>query len=141
MTARRVALAALVLLLWAGAWVAIGRLDDARTRLASARAAPPPRALALPADAWTSGPDALAARITRAAAARRLMVERLAPRPAPPGLAGIDLVLSGPEPALVALVAEVEAARPIVRLSHWRLERAAGTGAVRLTARAVAPWR
>ncbi len=83
---------------------------------------------------------AFVASLRRAAADRRLLLERLAPLPANarmPAELSADLILSGPEADVLAVVRSIEAGRPLIRFAFWRLARTGpAETAVRLEARA-----
>ncbi|MBP8232345.1 hypothetical protein [Rhizorhabdus sp.] len=79
--------------------------------------------------------------VRRAAADRRLLLERLAPLPPNarmPAELSADLILSGPEADVLDVVRDLEAGSPLVRFAFWRLARTGpAETAVRLEARAI----
>ena len=120
---------------------ALGNLAAARAeravlaaQLAGPQGPPPPllvSGLALGGDA-----AALAANIRERARSGGVLVEALANVSGPGRLVVLQLRLSGPEKAVLALADSLERDTPLVRLRGWRL--AGIEGGVRLTAEAVA---
>jgi hypothetical protein len=122
------------------------RGDLLRLRMRAAMGSTVPQPL-LPKGLGFAGRDraeaekAFVASLRRAAADRRLLLERLAPQPANvrmPAELSADLILSGPEADVLAVVRSIESGRPLIRFAFWRLART-GTAetAVRLEARAI----
>ncbi|MBD3731571.1 MAG: hypothetical protein IE934_02460 [Sphingopyxis sp.] len=122
------------------------RGDLLRLRMRAAMGSTVPQPL-LPKGLGFAGRDraeaekAFVASLRRAAADRRLLLERLAPLPANarmPDELSADLILSGPEADVLAVVRSIEAGRPLVRFAFWRLARTGpAETAVRLEARAI----
>lgn len=153
MTARLWAAAVVAGLLLAAALAlpmagALDRLADAREtrdRYAAAlrNPSPPPVVapeLALAAPDRASATRQLARQLRAAATAGGLLVETIAPAdPGAPGLAALDLRLSGPEKAVLAFADRAERGRPIARFARWQVAAGEG-GSIRLDARLVAPW-
>ncbi|MGN7999417.1 hypothetical protein [Sphingomonas sp. 22176] len=121
---------------WTG--TALGRLAKARAARASAAAA-----LAAPtslsallkpelAFAGTNAAAAIRARIERLAQGGGVLVEAVAPIAAPPPLVMVQLRVSGPEKAVLALADAIERERPLLRFRSWRVAPAEG-GGVRLS--------
>ncbi|WP_294258295.1 hypothetical protein [uncultured Sphingomonas sp.] len=121
---------------WTGA--ALGRLAKARAARASAVAA-----LAAPAsDSAVLQPDlafpraeaigAIRGRVERLAHGGGVLVEALAPAAQPAPLVMVELRVSGPEKAVLALADAIERERPLLRFHSWRVEAVAG-GGVRLS--------
>lgn len=126
---------------------ALDRLADAREhrgRVVAALAAPPPAPVAagaLAAADRAAATRTLAAQVRTAATAGGLLVETLAAAdPGAPGLAALDLRLSGPEKAVLAFADRAERGRPLARFARWRIAAGEG-GSIRLDARLVAPWQ
>lgn len=141
-----VAVVAAMALAWAGLAALASARSDRAALASQARQgalAPAPllgEGLAFGADR-TAATGALLDGLRRAAAARRLLVERLAGLPpvegAPAELAA-ELVVSGPEADVFSFVHSVETARPAIRFASWRVMRTGpGETAIRLEARAV----
>lgn len=127
---------AVLLAPWTGA--ALGALAKARAaRAATMAAAAAPSASApilRPELAFPRGTASAAvrARIDRLARGGGVLVESVTPAVAPAPLALVDLRLSGPEKAVLALVDALERERPLVRFRAWRIVPAEG-GGVRLS--------
>ncbi|MET3722393.1 hypothetical protein [Sphingomonas trueperi] len=121
---------------WTG--TALGRLAKAR----AARAAVVASMATAPAGAPVLKPDfafsqadasaAIRARVERLAHGGGVLVEALAPTAAPPPLVMVQLRVSGPEKAVLALADAIERERPLLRFRSWRVEPAEG-GGVRLS--------
>ncbi|MGC6330362.1 hypothetical protein [Rhizorhabdus sp. FW153] len=122
------------------------RGDLLRLRMRAAMGSTLPQPL-LPKGLGFAGRDraeaqaAFVATLRRAAGDRRLLLERLAPLPANarmPAELSADLILSGPEADVLAVVRDLEAGSPLVRFAFWRLARTGpAETAVRFEARAI----
>ncbi|PCD03705.1 hypothetical protein COC42_04960 [Sphingomonas spermidinifaciens] len=137
---------ALAALAWSGAGDALARLDAARAIAADARAeAAPIDRLAdapwrLQAPSARAAAAAVAARIRDGAKRNGVLVERAgAGAPVGPGLARLDLSLSGPEKAVLAVADAIERESRGARWERWRLEATAG--GVRLSGSVAVAWR
>ncbi len=120
---------------WTGA--ALGALAAARAARAAAVvvAAAPAAApdivrpdLAFPR---AGAAQALRKRVEQLAHGGGVLIEAMAPAPGPAQLVLLDLRISGPEKAVLALADAVERERPMARFRAWRIEPAEG-GGVRL---------
>jgi hypothetical protein len=120
---------------WTGS--ALGVLAKARAAHASAlaaEAAPASGAVVVrPELAFgrADAPAAIRARIERLAHGGGVLVEAIEPTPAPAPLVMVELRISGPEKAVLALADAIERERPLLRFRNWRIESAEG-GGVRL---------
>lgn len=141
----------LILLLLAPATgSAVGQLQAARHARATAAiaatapvrpAAPLVRAdLRLPGDNAARAGRALATRIRSLAAAGGVLVEQMQMRPSGDGLVRLQVRVSGPDKAVIALADRIEREAPLVRLRDWQVVALAG-GALRIEGEAVAAWR
>ncbi|HTG38663.1 hypothetical protein [Sphingomonas sp.] len=84
---------------------------------------------------------AVATRLRRDAAANAVLVERIAgASPLGPGLARINVELSGSEKAVLIVADAIEREQPGVRWREWRLAAVSG-GAVRLSGDVAIAWR
>jgi len=121
---------------WTG--TALGRLAKARAARAAAAAAMAAPAAGAPvlktdlAFAGTDAPAAIRARVERLAHGGGVLVEALAPTEAPAPLVMVQLRVSGPEKAVLALADAIERERPLLRFRSWRVDPAEG-GGVRLS--------
>lgn len=121
---------------WTG--TALGALARARSARAAALAVAAAPASNLPvlrpelAFAPGTAAAAVRARIERLARGGGVLVESVRPAAAPPPLVLVELRLSGPEKAVVALADALERERPLVRFRTWRIVPAEG-GGVRLS--------
>ncbi|WP_313537977.1 hypothetical protein [Sphingomonas sp.] len=121
---------------WTGS--ALGRLAKARAGLASAIAVtkvPASDTAVLKPDLTMAGVDATAAirgRVERLAHGGGVLVETVLPTAAPAPLVMVQLRVSGPEKAVLALADAIERDRPLLRFRSWRVEAAEG-GGVRLS--------
>lgn len=135
-------------------WYGLDALTKARSRLASlermidsgSRAGPP----LMSAGAFAGRDRAAAAvrfsrRLSEAAAAQRLLVERIEVQraePDYPALISAHLALSGGEAEVVRFVRSLEADMPTIRFAAWHIGRAApGERSVRFEGRAIALWK
>lgn len=137
--------AALAIAAWA-AVAMVGRLTEARARLARAEEAAATPALAVPHDAAIVAPDRVAAGRRLAAALAdegSISGVRLATAPGegstPPDFVGLRIVARGPEAALRGFARAAEAGPPVIRFARWRIN--ADAAGLRLEAEAIAPWR
>lgn len=129
---------------------ALGKLARARDAVAEARmAAGAPRAapvpltaadLRAPGGSETAAAGGLVVRVRKLAADGGVLVEQAARAPAGEGLVRLQLRLSGPDKAVVALVDRIEREAPLLRFSAWRATALPG-GSVRIEGEAVAAWR
>ncbi|WP_447724133.1 GspMb/PilO family protein [Sphingomonas koreensis] len=129
---------------------ALGKLARARGAVAEARTAvrAPARApvpltaagLRAPGGNEAAAAGALAARVRKLAAEGGVLVEQAARVPAGEGVAKLQLRLSGPDKAVVALVDRIEREAPLLRFAAWRATALPG-GSVRIEGEAVAAWR
>ena len=126
-----------------GLWAA----RQIRSDLQAWIAAPPARisafvapGLALEAPDRATALRALATRIRGNAAAVGVLVETIAPGAMQPGLATVQVRLSGPEKAVIALVDGIERGRPMIRFRYWRAT-ALAEGGVRIEGELVAAWQ
>jgi len=121
---------------WTG--TALGRLAKARAARASAVAAMAAPASSAPvlrpelAFAAADAPAAIRARVERLAHGGGVLVEALTPTAAPAPLVMVQLRVSGPEKAVLALADAIERERPLLRFRSWRVDSAEG-GGVRLS--------
>jgi hypothetical protein len=130
------------------------RLRDARFRLArlesvEARPLPPPGD-PIPSDAWIRSSDrqsaeaAFVAVINASAGRTQVALDRAVPVSAAnskePRLT-LDIVATGPEPALATFIGDVEQGSPLIRFQHWKLSapETAG-GPARFEAQAITVW-
>ncbi len=122
----------------------LGQLASARAELAALRdmaSAPAVARRLVPDEVALAQPDAdrqLIAHLRALATKSGALVESSVPAGSP-GVARVRLRLSGSSDAVIGAVDAIERGRPLVRLSRWRIEAAAGS--VRLQGEAVAPWR
>ncbi|WP_315764255.1 hypothetical protein [Sphingomonas sp. Y38-1Y] len=138
--------AALAALAWPSARASLDRLDAVRAGVAEDRAQAAP-VDTVPNAAWRlragSAPSALASvaqRVRQAASGNGVLVEReAAADPIGPGVAQIDLTLSGPEKAVLAIADRVEREGAGARWQSWRLQPA--PGGVRLSGSVAVAWR
>ncbi len=137
---------ALAALAWSGATDALARLDAARAVAADARAEAAPVDRLADAPWRLAAPSAdtalarAAARLRADAKANGVLVERAAvAAPIGPGLARLDLSLSGPEKAVLAVADRIERTGQGARWERWKL--VAVPGGVRLTGSAALAWR
>lgn len=137
-----------------GASASLAALGDARFRLArltalQMRPASPAGAPVSP-DFYFTAPDRESAAAQAEAAARQaaasvaLPIESLALAPADPEQPlqlALPIAASGPEPAVLAFIAELERSRPAMRLGSWRIVRT-GTdpGSLRVEGTVLAVW-
>lgn len=129
---------------------ALGKLGRARDALAEARAAvrAPVRApvqltaagLRAPGGSEAAAAGALAARVRKLAADGGVLVEQAVRAPGGEGLVKLQLRLSGPDKAVVALADRIERAAPLLRFAAWRASALPG-GGLRIEGEAVAAWR
>jgi len=84
--------------------------------------------------------NGLVARVRKLAADGGVLVEQAAHTPAGEGLVRLQLRLSGPDKAVVALVDRIEREAPLLRFATWRATALPG-GSVRIEGEAVAAWR
>lgn len=129
---------------------ALGKLARARTAAAAAqatvrmptRAAVPLTAegLRAPGGNEAAAAAALTARVRRLAAEGGVLVEQAARAPGGKGLVRVQLRLSGPDKAVVALTDRVEREAPLLRFATWRASALPG-GGLRVEGEAVAAWR
>ncbi len=120
---------------WTGA--ALGALAAARAARAAAAAsaaAPAVRPDIVPPDlafARAGAERVLRARVERLAHGGGVLIEAMNPAAAAPPLVQLEVRISGPEKAVLALVDAVERERPMARFRAWRIDPAEG-GSVRL---------
>lgn len=129
---------------------ALGELSRARTAADAARAAvnAPVRAavpltaagLRAPGGNEVAAAGAIAARVRKLAADGGVLVEQAARVPADEGLVKLQLRLSGPDKAVIALTDRIEREAPLLRFAVWRASALAG-GGLRIEGEAVAAWR
>lgn len=141
---------AAVALLAPATGTALGELERARTAVAEARATvrAPVRAvvpltaanLRAPGGSEAVAASALADRVRRLAAEGGVLVEQAARAPGGEGLVKLQLRLSGPDKAVVALTDRIEREAPLLRFASWRASALAG-GGLRVEGEAVAAWR
>ncbi|MFZ5707138.1 MAG: hypothetical protein ACOY5R_17940 [Pseudomonadota bacterium] len=148
---RLAALVAIVLLLCLVAGLGLAVLErkrsallrlDMRAAAGRLRAAPLlPQGLGFAGRDRAQAQSAFVGTMRRATAERRLLLERLAPMPANdrmPAELSADLVVSGPQQDVLALIHILESGTPLIRFAFWRLSRTGpAETAVRLEARAV----
>lgn len=135
----------LAALAWSGAADSLARLDAARAMAADARAAAAPVDRLADA-AWrrrarsaTAALSAVAIDARRRAQANGVLVERaVAAAPDGPGLARLDLSLSGPEKAVLTVADAIEREGAGTRWAAWRLT--AAPGGVRLSGSVAVAW-
>lgn len=141
---------AAVALLAPATGIALGKLARARETVveariaarAPARAVVPLTAVALraPGGSEAAAAGALTARVRKLAAEGGVLVEQAARVPAGEGLAKLQLRLSGPDKAVVALTDRIEREAPLLRFAAWRASALPG-GGLRIEGEAVAAWR
>lgn len=141
---------AAVALLAPATGTALGELARARDDVARIRAAasgpvaqPVPltaAALRAPGGNDAAAAKLLAAQVRRLAAAGGVLVEQAARVPAGEGLVRLQLRLSGPDKAVVALTDRIEREAPLLRFAAWRVH-ALPQGGLRIEGEAVAAWR
>lgn len=129
---------------------ALGKLERARAAVAQAQAvARAPTRAAVPLTAAglraPGGNEAAAARaqanrVRRLAAEGGVLVEQAEQAPGGEGLVKLQLRLSGPDKAVVALTDRIEREAPLLRFASWRASALAG-GGLRVEGEAVAAWR
>ena len=129
---------------------ALGKLERARGAVAAARAAAnaPARApvpltavgLRAPGGNEAAVARALAERVRKLAAEGGVLVEQAARAPGGEGLVKLQLRLSGPDKAVVALTDRIEREAPLLRFAAWRASALPG-GSLRIEGEAVAAWR
>lgn len=131
---------------WWTAYRNLDNLDLARMLAAreEARSGPADRLAEAPwrlaAGSAGAAQSAVARRVRAAAKANGVLVERLKPaEPVAPGIARVELSLSGPEKAVLTLGDAVERGGSGVRWESWEL--AAVPGGVRLMGMAAIAWR
>ena len=136
----------LAALTWSGATDALARLDAARAVAADTRAAAAPVDRLVDAPWRLTAPSAkaslarVAVRLRADATANGVLVERAAAAaPIGPGLARLDLSLSGSEKAVLAVADRIERAGQGARWARWKI--AAAPGGVRLTGSVALAWR
>jgi len=136
------------------AWFGLGVLEKTRGRLATVEAmarigATPARPLlpvelSYPQEDRRAAEGAMLATVRRAAADRRLLIERVALVPADrakPAELLVDIALSGAEADILHVARMLETGRPAIRFARWRLARTGpAESAIRLDARAMAVW-
>lgn len=141
---------AAVALLAPATGTALGKLARARTAAIEAQAAAraPTRAavpltaegLRAPGGNEAAAAGALTARVRRLAAEGGVLVEQAARAPGGEGLVKVQLRLSGPDKAVVALTDRIEREAPLLRFAAWRANALPG-GGLRIESEAVAAWR
>lgn len=141
---------AAVALLAPATGTALGKLSRARATAVDARAAvsAPARApvpltaagLRAPGGSEAAAAGAIAARVRKLAAEGGVLVEQAVRVPAGEGLVKLQLKLSGPDKAVVAMTDRIEREAPLLRFAAWRASALAG-GGLRIEGEAVAAWR
>ena len=118
-----------------------------RADLAASLAAPPARVrplvapgLAIAAADRASAARSLAGRVRASAASAGVLVETLSPAPSQPGIVMLNVRLSGPEKAVIAMIDGIERGTPLTRFRSWRATALAG-GGVRVEGEMVAAWQ
>lgn len=129
---------------------ALGELWSARqtrAHLTASLAAPPAPVrplvapgLAIAAADRASAARSLAGRIRTSAASAGVLVETLSPVPSQPGIVMLNVRLSGPEKAVIAMIDGIERGTPLTRFRSWRASALAG-GGVRVEGEMVAAWQ
>ena len=128
---------------------ALGKLMRARSAVAEAqlaastpKAAPVPMTAAglrAPGRSEAAAASGLIARVRKLAVDGGVLVEQAARAPAGEGLVKLQLRLSGPDKAVVALADRIEREAPLLRFAAWRATALPG-GSVRIEGEAVAAW-
>ncbi len=118
-----------------------------RAHLAARMAVPPEpdrplvaSSLAIRAQDRTSAMRGLAEHIRRSAAAAGVLVETLTPTAPQPGIVTLQVRLSGPEKAVIAMVDAIERGAPLTRFRNWRAA-ALPDGGMRVEGELVAAWQ
>lgn len=160
---RIIALGLLALLLLIGASLvlkaagsvrdALAELDDRRFRVARLNALaqrtapsagqPVPQGMSFQASSRDAAQAEFAGSLAAAADAAGVTIEGVAALPADPlnpPLIKISFAASGPEPALLGFINEIEQRRPAIRLPTWRMSLNEDAGGLRLNAVALAVW-
>ncbi|WP_109806427.1 hypothetical protein [Sphingosinithalassobacter portus] len=129
---------------------ALDRLSRARTehaRLTAQLAEPEVRPLSLVAPPWRAPQNdagaaarAIAKRLRSAAMANGLLVEQIALRRAPQGLAAVAVQLSGSEKSIIAFVDGISREPPMIRFRSWEIAPGEG-GGLRFSGIAVTAWQ
>lgn len=129
---------------------ALGELSRARAAAFDAQVAvsAPVRApvpltatgLRAPGGSEVAAAGAIATRVRKLAAEGGVLVEQAARVPAGEGLVKLQLKLSGPDKAVIALTDRIEREAPLLRFAAWRASALAG-GGLRIEGEAVAAWR
>lgn len=120
-----------------------GAVDVARVAANAPAARPVPLTVAglrAPGGNEAAAARALVERVRRLAAEGGVLVEQAARVPAGEGLVKLQLRLSGPDKAVIALADRIEREAPLTRFAAWRVAALPG-GGVRLEGEAVAAWR
>ncbi|HEY0623463.1 hypothetical protein [Sphingomonas sp.] len=140
---------AVVALLAPATGTALGKLARAREAVAAMRAAasaparaPVPltaAALRAPGGSEAAAAGLLAARVRKLAAEGGVLVEQAAGVPGGAGLVRLQLRMSGPDKAVVALTDRIEREAPLLRFAAWRAS-ALPDGGLRVEGEAVAAW-
>jgi len=150
-----VAAALAILLALYTAWSGLSRLHERRAAVHAAQSdaeasAIPISDLVPQGGAYRAGTRDIAAeafrlRLLEAAVERRLLVERVAIEPARRDASAAlvaRIAVSGPEAQVLQYAAAVERARPLARLTDWRLQStSAGDGTIRLDGHVSALWQ
>ncbi len=118
-----------------------------RANLAASIAAPPEPVrqlvapgLAIAAPDRAAAARTLAGRIRGSAASAGVLVEVLSPTPSQAGIVTLQVRLSGPEKAVVAMIDGIERGAPLTRFRSWRAS-ALADGGVRVEGEMVAAWQ
>lgn len=124
-------------------WSARQQRADFEARLAAPAPAVAP--LTVPSLAIAAGDRATASRrlaqqLRARAASAGVLVETLAPSAPIPGLVTLQVRMSGPEKAVIALTGEIERGTPLIRFRSWKVA-ALSDGGVRVEGEVVAAWR
>jgi hypothetical protein len=129
---------------------ALGKLSRVRAAVVEARAAArAPAKTLVPLTAVTlrtpggnevAAAGATAARVRKLAAEAGVLVEQAERISAGDGLVKLQLRLSGPDKAVIALTDRIEREAPLLRFAVWRASALAG-GGLRIEGEAVAAWR
>lgn len=141
---------AAVALLAPATGTALGKLERARAAATEARVAAnaPVRAavpltaagLRAPGGNEAAAAAALTQRVRRLAADGGVLVEQATRIRGGEGLVKLQLRLSGPDKAVVALTDRIEREAPLLRFSSWQVTALTG-GGLRIEGEAVAAWR
>jgi hypothetical protein len=121
----------------------LAQLHAARAANAAQAASPAPDTadLRLPSGSAARGAALLVARVRRVAGSNGVLVERAgAGKPLSPGIAEVDVALSGSEKAVLSVADAIEREMPGTRWRTWRIAAMPG-GAVRFQGEAAVAWR